>query len=92
MPTVLSYCRKKDNPEFCIGKTLLDCSVAVGEEMANTLLKGCKVHWIQSYQRVTDKVCKHRHPQKRAVEKEAFNLVASAVIEGANIAASIAAI
>ena len=53
--------------------------LVVGKEMANTLLKGCKVHWIRSYQRVADKVCKHQHPEKRAVEKEAFNLVASAV-------------
>lgn len=82
---------KKDNSEFCIGKTLLGIIIdwsdaeadglqlAVGEEMANTLLKGCKVHWIRSYQRVADKVCKHQHPEKRAIENEAFNLVASAV-------------
>ena len=82
---------KKGNPEFCIGKTLLGIIIdwsdgeadglqlAVGEEMANTLLKGCKVHWIRSYQSVADKVCKHQYPEKRAIENEAFNLVASAV-------------
>ena len=53
--------------------------LAVGEEMANTLLKGCKVYWIRSYQRVADKVRKHQHPEKRAIKNEAFNLVASAV-------------
>ena len=75
----------------CIGQTLLGIIIdwndaeadglllAVGEEMANTLLKGCKVHWIRSYQGVADKVCKHQHPEKRAVEKEAFHLVVSAV-------------
>ena len=82
---------KKDNPDFCEGKTLLgvviDWSdaeadglrIAVGAETANLLLKGCKVHWIRSYQRVADKVCKHHHPEKRAVEKEAFILLAAAI-------------
>ena len=82
---------KKDNPEFVVGKTLLGVVIdwsdseaeglklAVGEKTANLLLKGCKVHWIHSYQRVADKVCKHQHPEIRTVEKEAFNLVAAAV-------------
>ena len=82
---------KRDNPEFDVGKTLLGVIIdwsdaeaeglrlAVGEEIANLLLKGCKVHWIRSYKRVADKVCKHQHSEIRRVEKEAFNLVAAAI-------------
>ena len=82
---------KKDNPEFNVEKTLLGVVIdwndaeaeglrlAVGKETANVLLKGCKVHWIRSYQRVAEKVCKHQHPEIRTVEKEAFNLVAAAI-------------
>ena len=52
---------KKDNPEFDIGKTLvgvlIDWSDAEADGLrlavgANLLLKGCSIHWIQSYQRV----------------------------------------
>ena len=45
----------------------------------------CPVYFVyiepsdRSYQGVADKVCKHQHPEKRAVEKEAFHLVVSAV-------------
>ena len=65
---------KKHNHEFDIGKTLLGVVIdwsgaeadglrlAVGKETANLLLKGCSIHWIRSYQRVADKVCKHQHP------------------------------
>ena len=82
---------KKDNPEFNVEKTLLGVVIdwsdaeaeglrlAVGKETANVLLKGCKVHWIRSYQRVAEKVCKHQHPEIRTVEKEVFNLVAAAI-------------
>ena len=82
---------KKDNPEFVVGKTLLGVindwndseaeglKLAVGDKTANRLLKGCRVHWIRSYQRVADKVCKHQHPEIKTVEKEAFSLVAVAV-------------
>ena len=82
---------KKDNPDFCVAKTLLGVVVdwsnaeadglrlAVGDETANLRLKGCKVHWVRSYQRVADKVCKHHHPEIRAVEKEAFTLLAATI-------------
>ena len=70
---------KKDNPEFGVGKTLLGVVIdwsdaeadglrlAVGKETAHLLLKGCKVHWIQSYQRVAEKICKYQHPGMRTL-------------------------
>ena len=60
---------KKECPSFELGRTLVGIVVdwsdaeaqglrdAVGEELANQLLKGCQVHWMRSYQRVADKVC-----------------------------------
>ena len=81
----LNSCSKESrriyNPEFVVGKTLLGVVIdwsdseaeglklAVGEKTGNLLLKGCKVHWIRSYQRVADKVCKNQHPEIRNVEK-----------------------
>ena len=53
---------------------------AVGEELANQLLKGCQVHWMRSYQRVADKVCKIQHPEKRKIENEAFKLIVAAIV------------
>ena len=59
----------KDNfPDFVLGKSLvaviLDWSdaqinglkAAIGDQLADSLLKGCKVHWIRSCQRVADRV------------------------------------
>ena len=52
-----------------LGKTLLGIVIdwsdaeaqglrdAVGEELANQLLKGCQVHWMRSFHRIADKVC-----------------------------------
>ena len=66
-----------------MGKALLgiiiEWSDAEAEGMTTALLKRCKVHWINLYQRVADKVFKILHPEKRAVKNEAFHLVAFAV-------------
>ena len=53
--------------------------LVLGEQTANQLLKGCKVHWIRSYQRVADRVCKNQHHENRRVENDAFHLVAAAI-------------
>ena len=37
---------------------------AVGDTVANGLLKGCQVHWARSYQRVADKVCRTAEEKK----------------------------
>ena len=60
---------KESYPEFSIGKTLLGVVVdwsdaeiqlrdAVGNDLATKLLRGCKVHWARSWQRVRDRVAK----------------------------------
>ena len=46
---------------------------AVGDIVANRLLKGCQVHWAKSYQRVPDKV------YRTAEEKMAYNRIASCI-------------
>ena len=53
--------------------------LAIGEDMANKLLKGCQVHWIRSYQRIAEQVSKVANPEKRRIELEAFKLVASTI-------------
>ena len=59
---------KRYNEDFELGSTLqgiiTDWSdaeisrlkMAIGKDLAEKLLKGCKVHWIRSCQRVADKV------------------------------------
>ena len=54
---------------------------AVGEELANQLLKGCQVHWMRSFHRIADKVCKIQHPERRKIENEAFKLIAAAIVK-----------
>lgn len=34
----------------------MDLKEAIGDQLADSLLKGCKVHWADSCQRVADKV------------------------------------
>ena len=57
-------------PNFKVGETLLGIVVdwsdaeisglgqAVGKDLATKLLRGCKVHWARSWQRVRDRVAK----------------------------------
>lgn len=68
-------CRRY-NEEFELGSTLqgiiTDWSdaeisglkMAIGKDLAEKLLKGCKVHWIRSCQRVADKVAKSRDKKR----------------------------
>ena len=84
---------KKECPSFEPGRTLVGIVVdwsdaeaqglreAVGEELGNQLLKGCQVHWMRSYQRIPDKVCKIQHPERRKIENEAFKLIAAAIVK-----------
>ena len=46
---------------------------AVGDIVANRLLKGCQVHWSRSYQRVAEKVC------RTVEEKKVYNRIASCI-------------
>ena len=78
-------CKEKYG-KFQPGKTLLGVVIdwcdaeinglgkAVGKEMAVTLLKGCSVHWIRSWQRVRDRVCCSNDPSR---EKKLFASIAS---------------
>ena len=82
---------KKDHPNFTVGESLVGVVVdwsdaqcnglrlALGKELADELLRGCEVHWNRSYQRVSEKVCKHHHPAKRQIAKQAFHLIAAAI-------------
>ena len=66
---------KKECSSFELGKTLVGIVIdwsdaeaqglrdAVGEELANQLLKGCQVLWMRSFNRIADKVCKIQHPE-----------------------------
>ena len=76
---------KAEIKDFELGKSLLGIVIdwsdaeikgvkkAVGESMASTLLKGCRVHWARSWQRVRDKVC--RSPD----EKKLFSKIAASI-------------
>ena len=77
---------KSDCSKFEVGTTLRGIVIdwsdaeanglrkAVGDIVANRLLKGCQVHWARSYQRVADKVC------RTAEEKTAYNRIASCIL------------
>ena len=80
---------KKECPSFQLGKTLVGIVVdwsdvglrdAVGEKLANQLLKGCQIHWMRSFHKIADKVCKIQHPERRKFENEAFKLIAVAIV------------
>ena len=64
---------------------ILGLGQAVGKETAKTLLKGCKVHWARSWQRVRDQVARSSDkPRERAI----FSKIASQIpkIEGQRVA------
>ena len=48
--------------------------IAVGKERAITLLKGCKVHWTRSWQRVRDRIVTSND---KVCEKNLFSVIAS---------------
>jgi hypothetical protein len=76
---------RSDSSNFEVGKTLKGIVIdwsdaeacglrkAIGDTVANSLLRGCQVHWSRSYQRVADKAC------RTAEEKKVYNTVASRI-------------
>ena len=88
---------KSSNSTFKLGTSLLGVVVdwsdaeikglgnAVGKELAITLLKGCKVHWTRSWQRVRDRIATAKD---RVREKGLFSSIASrisSISAGSNI-------
>ena len=78
---------KTDTPNFEVGKSLLGVIIAfwvslliqglggaVGPDVARKLLKGCSVHWSQSWQRVRNRVL---DSSDKEYEKKLFSLIAS---------------
>ena len=74
---VFDHC-KENYPDFKLGESLLAVIVdwsdaeinglkaAIGDKLAMSLLRGCKVHWIHSCQRVADRVAS---PTNKDLEK-----------------------
>ena len=58
---------------------------AIGKETAQTLLKGCKVHWSRSWQRTRDRIVTSDDKER---ERALFSCIASAIpnIEGQKVA------
>ena len=89
------YCRK-DHPKFNVGDTLKGIIVdwsdtetkglreVVGDKIADSVLKGCNVHWTWSYQHVAEKVNSHVHINNRLLAKEAFCTIAKQVMSVKN--------
>jgi len=84
---VFDHC-SKSSTTFKVGKTLLGVvtdwsdseagglKLAVGEKLAEELLKGCKVHWQHSCQRIANRVASSKNKQK---EKEIFLSIANQI-------------
>ena len=83
-----TFLKCKSEGNFELGKSLLGIVVdwsdaeikglgkAVGRELATTLLKGCKVHWTRSWQRVRDRISRSENKER---EKALFSMIASAI-------------
>ena len=81
---------KQSYPDFKLGETLVGVVVdwsdaeirglrtAVGKDLATNLLRGCKVHWARSWQRVRDRVAKSSDKPR---EKTVFSKIASKITE-----------
>ena len=81
---IFSLCQAR-HPNFAVHVTVkgivIDWSaaemkglkLAIGDEHANKLLKGCQVHWIRSRQRICDKIC------KSANEDNVFKALSTAI-------------
>ena len=79
---------KENYSDFEIGKSLLavildwsDAEInglkaAIGNALAMSLLKGCKVHWIRSCQRVANRVAS---PTNKDLEKKLFLQIAEKI-------------
>ena len=84
---VFDHC-SKSSKTFKVGRTLLGVvtdwsdseagglKLAVGEKLAEELLKGCKVHWQHSCQRIANRVASSKNKQK---EKEIFLSIANQI-------------
>ena len=57
---------------------ILGLGTAVGKDLATNLLRGCKVHWARSWQRVRDRVAKSSNKPR---EKTVFSKIASKITE-----------
>ena len=51
----------------------LTLKAAIGDKLAISLLRGCKVHWIRSCQRIADRVA---FPRNKELEKNMFPRIA----------------
>ena len=81
---MFDHCKEK-YPAFGLGESLLAVIVdlsdaeinglktAIGDKLAMSLLRGCKVHWIRSCQRVADRVAS---PNNQDLEKKIYLQVA----------------
>lgn len=82
---------KEDHKEFAVGKTLkgiiLDWSdteragleTAIGKDMSEKLIIGCRVHYGRSYHRVADRVSNSLPREYRQLCQSAFNKIASCI-------------
>ena len=48
---------------------------AIGEKVADRLLRGCNVHWARSYQRFADRVNRNVQKSNKKLANEAFKFV-----------------
>jgi hypothetical protein len=84
---VFDHCKEKYS-DFKLGESLLAVIVdwsdaeinglkaAIGDKLAISLLRGCKVHWIRSCQRVADRVAS---PTNKDLEKKIFLRIAKKI-------------
>ena len=87
---MFSMCRK-DCPQFKLEKYVKGIIVdwcdtkakglrdAIGQNLADKLLRGCNLHWARSYQRVADKLNSRVQKGNRKIANEAFCIVAKHV-------------
>ena len=83
---------QQEHSHFKVGETLKGIIVdwsdteskglreVIGEETAELVLKGCSVHWIRSYQRVTERVYCSVSKGNRRAAVEAFCLIAKNIM------------
>ena len=87
---------QKDYQNFKVGNTLRGIVIdwsdteakglreVVGDKTADSILKGCNVHWTRSYQRVAEKVNSRVQVNNRLLAKEAFCIIAKHVMSVKN--------
>ena len=82
---------KEDHNHFTVGKSLkgivMDWSdteragleSAIGKDMSEKLIVGCRIHYSRSYQRVADRVSNSLSREYRQLSRSAFNKIASRI-------------